>query len=108
MTYPGQVSSPGSPTPCRTDVDLSEPPRGPLAALRRVPVAVQAVVLLTLVVVGSWIGGPLGGTLLLIVAGLLLAALAVSWSLIAMPERLLRFATAFLVLAVALVRFFPR
>ncbi len=78
------------------------------ARLAAVPVALQAGVLLVVLAVGVWLGGPVGGGLLLLVAGVMLAGLGLAWRNLAMPERLLRFAAAFLVIAVALVRMFPR
>ncbi len=97
-----------TPTPCRKDLDSGASPTGRLDALSRVPVAVQAGVLLVLLAVGLWLGGPVGGGLLLVVGAVLVAALGLSWRVMTMPERLLRFALAFLVFAVALVRMFPR
>lgn len=78
------------------------------ARLAAVPVAVQAGVLLVLAALGVWRGGPMGGGLLLLVATVLLTGLGMAWRNLATPERLLRFAAAFLVIAVALVRMFPR
>ena len=109
LTYAGQVSSTPAPTPtpCRKDVDLN-PPTGPWAALSRVPVAVQAGVLLGALAIGLWLGGPVGGGLVLAVAAVMIVAVAVGWRVLTVPERLLRVAVAVLVLALALVRLFPR
>lgn len=70
--------------------------------------AVQAGLLLVVLALGVWLGGPIGGGLLLLVAAVLLSGLGMAWPNLALPERLLRFAAAFLVLALALVRLFPR
>lgn len=64
--------------------------------------------LLALLAVGLWLGGPVGAGMLLLVAAVMLAGLAVAWGGLPTPERLLRFAAAFLVIALALVRMFPR
>lgn len=99
-------SSPAqTPTPCRTIEPA--PPTG-LARLNLVPTGVQAGVVLVLVAVGVWLGGPVGGGLLLLVAAAMAGALALAWRVIARPERMLRIALAFLILAVGFVRLFPR
>lgn len=102
------MSSTPQPTPCRK-LDPDTPAATVLTArLSGVPTGVQAGVLLVLLAVGLWLGGPVGGGLLLLVACVLVAGLSLAWRGLSMPERLARFAVAFLVLGLALVRMFPR
>lgn len=117
LPYADRVSSTPSdspaqpPTPCgRPEPAALDEPAAPsgLTRIRAVPVGAQAGVLLALLAVGLWLGGPVGAGLLLLVAAVMLAGLAVAWGGLPTPERLLRFAAAFLVIALALVRMFPR
>lgn len=90
---------------------MATPPDSPNPVLQRLvrvnPLILGAVVLV-LTVAGLLIGGPIGGLLLLPVVLALAWILVVSWPMLSLPERALRFAIVVFIASLAFVRTFPQ
>lgn len=79
-----------------------------LMALSRLPVLVPFLVMLALMLTGAFVGGPLGGALLLLPVAFLLWLLFLTWPHLRRPERVMRGAVLLLVVAIAVTQLVPR
>lgn len=104
----------GQPTHTHTHADANRGCCGdsPAAQEREVRArrlgAATAIAALAVAVLGVVIGGWVGATLVLLVAGGIATTLLSSWSRLSLNERLMRVAVVLLLVALALVRAIPR
>lgn len=87
---------------------VSTSPAAPKRALPMPSPLTQAAAVTLAVALGMAIGGLIGAVLLIAAILALVAFLAIAWPRIPVPVRLLRIATLFIVIALALVRLVPR
>ncbi len=76
--------------------------------LARVNPLIIGALVLVFTAAGLLIGGPIGGLLLLPVVLALTWILVVSWPVLTLPEKVLRFAIVAFIASLALVRTFPQ
>lgn len=84
---------------------LSSPP---LASLVRLPVWLPFLVVLALMLVGIFVGGPLGAVLLAVPVIFLCWLLYLTWPRLGTAERAMRLAVLALVLAIAVTQVVPQ
>lgn len=103
---PAAAPTPGAPGPVRAAVERASRPA--LERLARLPVWLPFLALLALILVGGFLGGPVGwvmvGLALLFVTWLLY----LSWPRLTGVERVMRVAVLLLFLAVTVVQLVPR
>jgi hypothetical protein len=79
-----------------------------MTKLSRLPKVVPFLILLTLLVGGVFIGGPVGFVLMLLAAIFVGWVLYLSWPRLTGTERIMRLAVLMLAVAMAVVQLFPR
>lgn len=79
-----------------------------LTFLSRLPALLPFLVMLVLMLSGIFVGGPVGGVLLLLPIAFLGWLLYLTWPHLSRPERMMRSAVLLLVVAIAVTQVIPR
>lgn len=96
----------GMPSPLRRRIEQASVPS--LERLARLPVWLPFVTLLALILVGGFLGGPVGWVMVAVALAFVAWLFYLSWPRLTGTERIMRLAVLVLFLAVTLVQLVPR
>ncbi|MGB3258787.1 MAG: DUF6703 family protein [Ornithinimicrobium sp.] len=111
MSTPSEPSAPG-PDPGasgagpRARIERASTPL--LTAMAKMPPLLPFIVMFAVLLVGAFVGGPIGAVMLLVPIAFLGWLLYLTWPHLRPPERLLRLAVLLLVIGIATTQIIPR